>query len=125
MRLPKPSRMFKPSPMVTAVLALAALAAAHADPAPFDLAGPNLDVEITRGEATLPAAQVPNLAPGDRVWIRAHLTADESARYLMVATFLRGSTDPPPQNWFTRCDTWAGKCAEQGLRLTVPKDAQQ
>ena len=117
--------MFKPSRTVTAVLALAALAAAHADPAPFDLAGPNLEVEITRGEATLPAAQVPNLAPGDRVWIKAHLTADQSARYLMVATFLRGSTEPPPQDWFARCDTWAGKCAEQGLRLTVPKDAQQ
>src|SRR5580698_204751 len=107
------------------VLTLCAAAAAHADPARFDLTGPHLEVEITRGDTTLPAAQVPNLAPGDRVWVRADLTTDESAHYLLVTTFLRGSTDPPPRAWFERCDTWGGKCAEKGLKLTVPKDAQQ
>jgi hypothetical protein len=107
------------------VLTLCAAAAAHADPARFDLTGPHLEVEITRGDTTLPAAEVPNLAPGDRVWVRADLTTDESAHYLLVTTFLRGSTDPPPRAWFERCDTWGGKCAEKGLKLTVPRDAQQ
>jgi len=107
------------------VLTLYAAAAAHADPARFDLAGPHLEIEVTRGDTTLPADQVPNLAPGDRVWVRANLTADESAHYVLVTTFLRGSTDPPPPAWFARCDTWGGKCAEKGLKLTVPKDAQQ
>src|ERR1700731_1156599 len=32
-------------------------------PAPFDLAGPTLEVKVTRGSNTLPASQVPNLAP--------------------------------------------------------------
>jgi hypothetical protein len=62
---------------------------------------------------------------GDRVWLKADLPAAQSARYLMVATFLRGSTNPPPKDWFSRCDTWAGKCARDGMTLTVPKDAQQ
>jgi hypothetical protein len=43
----------------------------------------------------------------------------------MVTAFLRGSTNPPPASWFYRCDTWAGKCAQQGLTITVPPDAQQ
>jgi hypothetical protein len=100
-------------------------AATLADPAPFDLVGPTVEVEVTRAGNTLPAAQVPNLAPGDRVWIKADLGASQSAHYILIATFLRGSTDPPPGSWFFRCDTWTGKCAEKGLNLTVPKDAQQ
>jgi hypothetical protein len=106
------------------VLALLA-AAAHAGPAPFDLAGPVLDVKITRGETTLPASEVPNLAPGDRIWLKADLPATQSAHYLLVAAFLRGSTNPPPENWFFPCKTWTGKCAADGLTITVPQDAQQ
>jgi hypothetical protein len=106
------------------VLALLA-AAAHAGPAPFDLAGPVLDVKITRGATTLPASEVPNLAPGDRIWLKADLPATQSAHYLLVAAFLRGSTNPPPENWFFPCKTWTGKCAADGLTITVPQDAQQ
>jgi hypothetical protein len=108
-----------------AALGLAAAAAAHADPAPFDLAGPSIELEVTRGAMTLPASQVPNLAAGDRVWMKADLPTVQSAHYLMIAAFLRGSTNPPPPNWFSRCQTWAGKCSQDGLTLTVPKDAQQ
>jgi hypothetical protein len=100
-------------------------AAAHAVPAPFDLAGPVLDVKITRGGTTLPAAEVPNLAPGDRIWLKADLPATQSVHYLMVAAFLRGSTNPPPEDWFFPCKTWTGKCAADGLTITVPQDAQQ
>jgi len=107
-------------------LLLALLAAsAHALPAPFDLAGPVLDVRITRGTTTLPASQVPNLAAGDRIWIKADLPPTQSAHYLLVAAFLRGSTNPPPESWFFPCKTWTGKCATDGLTITVPQDAQQ
>jgi hypothetical protein len=105
---------------------LAALAgAAHAVPAPFDLAGPVLEVKITRGAVTLPASEVPNLAPGDQIWLKADLPTTQSARYLLVAAFLRGSTNPPPESWFFPCKTWTGKCAAEGLTITVPQDAQQ
>jgi len=100
-------------------------AAAKAGPAPFDLAGPLLDVKITRGAQTLPASEVPNLAAGDRIWIKADLPPSQSTHYLMVTAFLSGSTNPPPPGWFFPCKTWTGKCAEDGLTVTVPEGAQQ
>ncbi len=107
-------------------LALAVLAStAWAAPAPFDLAGPVLDVKISRGATTLPASKVPNLAAGDRIWIKADLPPTQSAHYLLVVAFLRGSTNPPPESWFFPCKTWTGKCATGGLTVTVPDDAQQ
>ena len=109
------------------LLLLAALfvAAAHADPLPFDLAGPNLEVKVTRGANTLPISEVPNLARGDRLWIKADLPPTQSAHYLLVAAFLSGSTNPPPASWFFLCETWARPCAQEGLTVTVPQDAQQ
>jgi len=105
--------------------ALAPGRAESADPAPFDLAGPTLEARVTRGDATLPVAQVPNLAPGDRIWVKADLPDSQSARYLLVLAFLRGSTNPPPVAWFHRCDTWTRECAAQGMTVTVPRGAQQ
>jgi hypothetical protein len=107
------------------ILAIIVAATAQADPAPFDLAGPTLDVKITRGAKTLPAAEVPNLVAGDRVWIKADLPVTQSAHYLLVAAFLSGSTNPPPENWFFPCKTWTGKCQHDGLTITVPEGAQQ
>jgi hypothetical protein len=107
------------------LLATFLAAAADAAPAPFDLAGPLLDVKISRGTATLPASEVPNLAAGDRIWLKADLPPTQSAHYLLVAAFLRGSTNPPPESWFFPCKTWTGKCASEGLTITVPEDAQQ
>jgi hypothetical protein len=109
--------------ILAAMLAFAK--AASADPAPFDLAGPNLDVTVTRGGKTLPISEVPNLLSGDRLWIKADLPSTQSAHYLMVLAVLRGSTNPPPADWFFRCETWKGKCAQEGLNVTVPQDAQQ
>ena len=68
-----------------------------ADSAPFDLQGPEVIVEVTRGTRTLPIAEVPNLAAGDRVAIKADLPPSQTARYLMVVAFLRGATNPPPR----------------------------
>jgi hypothetical protein len=116
--------MFQYRPLfLAAVLAFAN--AASADPAPFDLAGPNLDVTVTRGVKTLPISQVPNLVAGDRLSIKADLPSTQSAHYLMVLAVLRGSTNPPPSDWFFRCETWKGRCAQEGLNMIVPQDAQQ
>jgi hypothetical protein len=112
----------------TYALILAMLAAAGAragPPAPFDLAGPLLEVKVTRGAQTLPASEVPNLAAGDLLWIKADLPPSQSAHYLMVTAFLSGSTNPPPPSWFFPCKTWTGKCADEGLTVTVPEGAQQ
>lgn len=106
------------------MLGLVALRAAAAD-STFDLAGPTLEVEVTRGAHTLPAAQVPSLAVGDRISLKADFAAGDSARYLMVAAFLRGATNPPPQEWFFACETWTHHCAKEGLALTVPEGARQ
>ena len=122
-RLPQTARIWRP--LLVAVIALLAAFAVHAEPAPFDLAGPNLSVTLTRGDKTLPITQVPNLAPGDRLWIQADFPADQSAHYLMVAAFLRGAPNPPPESWFYPCETWKSKCIQKGLSLTVPTEAQQ
>jgi hypothetical protein len=106
-------------------LAWGASAAVQADPARFDLSGPTLEMKVTRGGTTLPAAEVPNLVVGDRVWLKADLPPEQAAPYILIAAFLRGSTNPPPAKWFSRCDTWTEKCARQGMTLTVPKDAGQ
>src|ERR1700735_4912680 len=107
------------------VLAVSIGSVVSAGPAPFDLAGPVLEVKVTRGSDTLPASEVPNLAPGDRVWIKVDLPESQSVQYLMVAAFLSGSTNPPPEKWFFACKTWTGKCGSEGITVTVPQGAQQ
>src|ERR1035438_5880343 len=69
-------------------------AVANAGPAPFDLAGPTLEVKVTREGKILPVSQVPNLVAGDRLWIKADLPVNQSAQYLLVTAFLSGSTKP-------------------------------
>ncbi len=90
----------------------------------FDLSGPTLEAMVTRGKARLPIAEVPNLQAGDRVWIQANFPRTQSVRYLMVVVFLRGATNPPPDNWFHQDETWKSRGSE-GLQLTVPKGARQ
>ena len=92
---------------------------------PFDLAGPVLEAKVTRGTATLPIAEVPNLAVGDHLWLKVDLPANQSSHYLLVAAFLAGSTNPPPESWFFPCKTWTGKCAREGMSVTVPEGAGQ
>ena len=111
--------------LVAALLAVAAAGTAHADTAPYDLSGPTLEVTVTRGGTVRPISEVPNLAAGDRLWIKADLPPTQSAHYLLIAAFLRGSTNPPPPNWFFRCETWTHQCDKDGLTVTVPQDAQQ
>src|SRR5579859_4653192 len=90
----------------TAFITLLCLSAsARADNAAFDLAGPRIDMKVTRAGKPLPISEVPNLQPGDRLWIHPDFPEDQSARYLLIVAFLRGSTNPPPENWFTRVET--------------------
>jgi hypothetical protein len=94
------------------------------DKARFDLAGPTIDIRVTRGNATLPIAQVPNLQPGDKIWIKADLPRSQSNHLILIVAFLRGTTNEPPDNWFTEIDTWEKKTTE-GTTVTVPNEAEQ
>jgi hypothetical protein len=97
----------------------------HADGPVFDLAGPKVDVHVKRGVITLPISQVPNLLPGDRLWIHPDLPESQSAHFVLVVAFLRGSTNPPPLSWFTRVETWNNEARAEGVFVTIPDDAQQ
>ena len=104
---------------------LASSTAVAADPAPFELNGPGLRIQVTRGKETLPIAQVPSLAEGDMLSIHADLPEDQGAKFLMVSAFLRGATNPPPKDWIKIAETWRDKEKNKALALTVPKNARQ
>jgi hypothetical protein len=91
----------------------------------FDLIGPRINVRVTRNGVTLPIAEVPNLQPGDRIWLHPDLPPTQSVKYLLICVFLRGTTNPPPDEWFTRIETWQKSVREEGVFVTVPKEAQQ
>ena len=114
---------FAPLRLLASFLCLAATFAL-ADPAPFDLAGPRIEVKVKRGDQTLPITAVPNLAAGDRLWIHPDFPPDQTAHYLLIVAFLRGSTNQPPDNWFFKDETWNKKFAE-GIYVTVPEGAKQ
>jgi hypothetical protein len=110
------------------LLLLACASIPHAQaagPAPFDLTGPTIEAKVARGQAILPIAQVPHLAVGDKLSIKADFPETQSERYLLIVTFLRGPTNPPPKDWFFSCDTWKRSCAEKGLTVAIPEGAQQ
>jgi hypothetical protein len=98
---------------------------AQADGAAFDLSGPSVEMKVTRGGKPLPISEVPNLQPGDRLWIHPVFPEDQSARFLLIVAFLRGTTNPPPENWFTKADTWKKEVRQEGIVVTVPQEAQQ
>ncbi len=91
----------------------------------FDLIGPRVEMKVTRKGKPLPISDVANLQPGDRLWIHPDFPPDQAARYLLIVVFLRGSTNPPPENWFTKVETWTKQVREEGIVVTVPQDAQQ
>jgi hypothetical protein len=97
----------------------------NADAPAFDLTGPKVDVHVKRGEVTLPIGQTPNLLPGDRLWIHPDLPESQSTHFVLVVAFLRGITNPPPPEWFTRVETWSRSTREEGVFVTVPEEAQQ
>jgi len=106
-----------------ALLLLAGRAAA--DSAAFDLVGPDIDVRVQRAGVTLPIAEVPNLQVGDRLWVHPDLPDSQSVHYLMIIVFLRGITNPPPDSWFTRVETWSRPIHDEGVYVVVPEEAQE
>lgn len=80
---------------------------------------------MTRGTATLAIASVPNLQAGDRVWVHPDLPETQSKHFLLVAAFLRGTTNPPPDKWFFKLETWNKRASAEGMTLTVPDGAEQ
>ena len=98
---------------------------ALADNAAFDLIGPKVDVRVQRSGVTLPIAQVPNLQAGDRLWVHPDLPDSQSVHYLMVVVFLRGVTNPPPDSWFTRVETWSKAVHDEGVFVVVPEGAEE
>ena len=120
--------MFSGRPRIAVVLAafFSACAMLHGQAAArFDLAGPKIEVHVTRAGQTLPIASVPNLQAGDKIWLHPDLPPTQSVHYLLVAVFLRGTTNPPPDNWFFRIPTWEKKIREEGTTIVVPQEAQQ
>jgi len=111
--------------LIPGVLLVASVGLHAQNPAPFDLNGPRIDMRVTRGGKTLPIAAVPNLQPGDKVWVHPELPPSQSAHYLLVVAFLRGATNPPPEDWFLKEETWQKKVSSEGIHFTVPADAQQ
>jgi hypothetical protein len=104
---------------------LAAPRFARADNNSFDLLGPRMEMKVTRNGKPLPISEVANLQPGDRLWLHPDFPDDQAARYLLIVAFLRGATNPPPENWFTKTETWTKQVREEGIVVTVPPDAQQ
>ena len=111
--------------LLLALAIFGATTGARAENAAFDLAGPQVEMTVNRAGKTLPIAEVPNLQAGDRLWIHPVLPGDQSVRYLLVVAFLRGTTNPPPDDWFTRAETWNRNVRAEGIVVTVPQDAQQ
>jgi hypothetical protein len=112
----------------TILLSLALFAAprvVRSQAAAFDLTGPRVEMKVSRAGKSLPIAEVANFQSGDRIWIHPDFPESQSVNYLMIVAFLRGSTNPPPEDWFTRAETWNKKVREEGIVVTVPKDAQQ
>ncbi|MHB8304224.1 MAG: hypothetical protein ACYDC6_15655 [Acidobacteriaceae bacterium] len=91
--------------------------------APFDLTGPRLEIKITRAGQTLPISEVPNLQPGDVMWLHPDMPDNESVHYLLIPVFLRGSLNPPPSKWFTKVEVWRPQVRKNGVTIQVPPGA--
>lgn len=91
----------------------------------FDLVGPKVDLHVQREGKTLPISEVATLLPGDRLWIHPDFPDSQSAHYVLIVAFLRGVTNPPPPEWFTRVDTWTREVHDEGVFVDVPDEAQQ
>ena len=93
--------------------------------APFDLTGPTVQMKVMRDGKSLPISNVVNLQPGDRLWVHADFPDNQTAHYLMIVAFLQGPTNPPPEEWFTRIETWVKPVREEGAFVNVPQNAQE
>ena len=119
--------MMKRFAVFVALLAISLLGSirAFAEGANFDLDGPTLRLKVSRGNQTLGIGEVPNLLAGDKIWIQPAFPGGQAARYLLIVSFLRGSTNPPPEDWFTKAETWTKEVTGHGVTVSVPQGAEQ
>src|SRR6202046_5391766 len=113
------------TPFCFLLVLLTFVSIARAENAAFDLIGPKVGIRVQRAGVTLPIADVPNLQAGDRLWVHPDLPDSQSVHYLMVFVFLRGATNPPPDSWFTRVDTWSKPVHDEGIFVVVPDEAEE
>jgi hypothetical protein len=117
--------MMKRPLLALSFAALIAATPALAASSPFDLRGPALRISVTHEGATLPIGQVPNLAAGDTITVAPDFPDQQGARYVLIAGFLRGATNPPPKDWFFKAETWERKKKDNSLTIKVPTGARQ
>lgn len=110
---------------LSALLTLSAPAFLRSDAPNFDLQGPTIEMSVSRDGKKLPISNVSDLHAGDRLWIHPLFPNDQAVHYLLVVAFLKGPTNPPPENWFTRVETWTKQARQEGTVVTVPPEAQQ
>lgn len=91
----------------------------------FNVPGPLLQVNVHRGEETLPIYEVPSLQPGDVISVTSSFKEKEPVHWMLVSGFLRGATEPPPEKWFSEVDLWKHHNWNQPQRFTVPAGANQ
>ena len=112
--------MFRSYSWHLALVLLLTVDFASSGTAAFDLPGPQIEVRVTRAGKTLPISQVPNLQPGDRIWIHPKLPPEQSVHYLLIASFLRGVTNPPPATSFTKAIDPRKSAKLYCLRISSP-----
>ena len=57
------------------------------------------------------------------MWLHPDLPANESIHYLLIPVFLRGSLNPPPEDWFTKVEAWKPQVQRDGVNIHVPDGA--
>src|SRR3546814_402189 len=57
--------------------------------------------------------------------IQADLPKDQGTKFLLLSAFLRGATNPPPEDWIRTVETWKRKDKDKTLSLQVPEGAKQ
>lgn len=91
----------------------------------FNVPGPLLQVNVRRGEESLPIYQVPSLQPGDILSVTSSFKEKEPVHWMLVSGFLRGATEPPPEKWFSEVDLWKHHNWDRAQQITVPSGANQ
>src|SRR3546814_10416782 len=81
--------------------------------------------DLQRDGVTLPIDAVPTLEADDLLSIQADLPKDQGTKFLLLSAFLRGATNPPPEDWIRTVETWKRKDKDKTLWLQVPEGAKQ
>ena len=92
----------------------------RADSAAFDLAGPPIDMRVTRGTKTLPISRTANLQPGDRLWIHPDLPESQSVRICWWCVFARVH-ESAAENLVHARGNLDKQVREEGISVTVPQ----